>query len=587
MITHQKYWIIVLAFLTIHTGVAQIDRNITVERDFEPVIQDAGKITGIPEVFQIDTKKGRVDYSEIYQPLSLDRQIVTLSAEQVKHEPMKSPREAFLRLGAGNYWNTLGELALPMINKEKDRLDLRLNHLGTFGKKQHAFSRANLAYNHYFTSYDLYAEAGVSHRFFNYYGDNFHGIMGDTIDLNNHISTISEPFPDYTEQNLTEITRTPQTINLGDLANNPLNKMMWRYHAQIGFRSLPAAVGTKHMGELNYEFMDVNGGLKETIVKANYGFDMALGAHRLGVDVDFKNLFYGAKELTQINFWNYYAVLSLNPYYLMEGDNWYLRAGLKTIFSIVHGRVFNPMPDVSGEWCVFPKWLSLYGGVVGDFKLSNLNTIYAENPYVYHDLRVKDVYTPVNPYFGFKLKPLHPVLIDAFVDYRYIVDQYFYVNKAYASGTDLGDFTNLFINRFDVLYSNASLFKTGMRINYNHKDIVNLQLKGVYNAWNVKTEAYAWMKPALEVDFSTDVRINKNLKVMATAFYVGERYAKLGDNPFKMNPKIDINLGSTYTFNKTFSAFAQLNNLLNSKYQEFYGYEMQGINFMLGGAVSF
>jgi outer membrane cobalamin receptor len=54
-----------------------------------------------------------------------------------------------------------------------------------------------------------------------------------------------------------------------------------------------------------------------------------------------------------------------------------------------------------------------------------------------------------------------------------------------------------------------------------------------------------------------------------------------------MNPKIDINLGSTYTFNKTFSAFAQLNNLLNSKYQEFYGYEVQGLNFMLGGAVSF
>ena len=45
-----------------------------------------------------------------------------------------NPKEAFLRLGAGNYWNTLGELALPIINKEKDRLDLRLNHLGTFGK---------------------------------------------------------------------------------------------------------------------------------------------------------------------------------------------------------------------------------------------------------------------------------------------------------------------------------------------------------------------------------------------------------------------------------------------------------------------
>jgi outer membrane cobalamin receptor len=48
-----------------------------------------------------------------------------------------------------------------------------------------------------------------------------------------------------------------------------------------------------------------------------------------------------------------------------------------------------------------------------------------------------------------------------------------------------------------------------------------------------------------------------------------------------------VNLGATYTFNQTLSAFAKLNNLLNSKYQQFYGYEVQGINFMLGGAVSF
>ena len=590
MITHQKYWFIVLAFLAVvHTGIAQdkIDRNVTVERDFEPVIQDAGKITGIPEVFRIDSKKGHVDYSEIYQPLPLERQIITLSAEQIQHQPISSPKEAFLRLGAGNYWNTLGELALPIVNKDKDRLDLRLNHLGTFGKKQHAFSRANLAYNHYFSTYDLYAEAGVSHRFFNYYGNNFHGTAGNDFDLNGYAGIFSGAFPDYTEQYLTEITRTPQTINLADLANSPLNEMLWRYHGQIGFRSLQDVVGTKHKGELNYEFLHANHGLKETVVKAQYGFDRALGNHRLGVDVDLTNLFYAAEDSTQINFWNYYAILSLNPYYLMEGDSWYLRAGLQTDFSIVHGRVFNPMPDVSAEWRVFPKWLSLYGGVTGSFDVSSLNTIYAENPYIFHDVRVKDVYTPVNPYFGFKLKPLYPVLIDAFVDYRYIVDQYFYVNKAYASATDLGEFSDLFTNRFDVLYSNASLFKTGVRINYNHKDIVNVQLKGVYNAWNVKTEDYAWMKPAVEADFTTDVRINKNLTVMAMAFYEGERYAKLGDNPFKMKPKIDINLGSTYTFNKTFSAFAQLNNLLNSKYEQFYGYEVQGLNFMLGGAVAF
>ena len=95
------------------------------------------------------------------------------------------------------------------------------------------------------------------------------------------------------------------------------------------------------------------------------------------------------------------------------------------------------------------------------------------------------------------------------------------------------------------------------------------------------------MKPALEADVSADVRINKNLTATAQLFYEGERYAQLGGKPFKMDPKVDVNLGATYTFNRTLSAFAKLNNLLDSKYQQFYGYEVQGINFMFGGAVSF
>lgn len=571
-----------------------LERNVTIEKKFEPIIEDAGKISGIPDVFQVDNKKAKVDYSEIYQPLPLEKQIVTLAAQDIDHQlEIEQSKEAFIRLGAGNYWNTLGEIALPVINKEKDRLDLRLNHLATFGKKQHAFSRANLTFNHYFSDYDLYADVGVSHRYFNYYGNNFYSTTGDSIfNLNDYVSTFPPgALTNYTEQNLTEISRSAQTVNLSDLNNSPQNDMLWRYHAQLGFRALPTAFGTKHHGELNYEFFDAVNGLRETIAQANYGFDRELGNHRLGLDISFTNIFYHESDTNKINFWDYYAVLAFNPYYLITGNDWYLRAGFKTDFSLVHGRAFNPMPDVQAEWHAIPKWLSLYGGVGGSFDLATLNQTYIENPYIFHDLRVKDVYTPVNPYFGFKLKPLHNLLMDAYVDYRYSIDEHFFVNKAYETSdilpVNLSDYTHLYTNRFNVLYSNASVFKTGMRIYYNYKDIVNLQLKGAYNAWEVADEDRAWMKPTVEADFRTDVRINSKLTTTAMVFYEDGRYAKLGDKPYKMKAKIDVNLGATYAFNKSFSAFAKLNNLLNSKYQQYFGYEVQGINFMLGGAVAF
>ncbi|MDD2283799.1 MAG: hypothetical protein PHQ11_00150 [Paludibacter sp.] len=587
---NQKYVIIMLVLLVVNVGVAQeqVDRNVTIEREFQPVIQDAGKITGLPEVLQVKTTKERIYYAEIYQPLPFEKNIVLLSAEEVLHQRRKNLTEAFIRLGGGNYWNTLGDISLPVIRNNNNRLDLRLNHTGTFGEKLHSFSRADLGYNHYFSTYDLYAGLGFSHQYFNYYGNNFYGTKGDTITrLKNFASGFPVPLPAYKEQQLERITRSAQTVNLNDLANSPQVDMLWRYNAHVGIRSLPNATGKKYHAELAYDVFKSDNGLQESILKMQYGFSNPLGENRFGMDFELSNLFYQEADTAKINFWDYYAVFSMNPYFLMERDNWFLRAGVRTAFSFIHGRPFNPTPDITAEWRVLPRFLSVYGGITGGFTLSTLNNIYAENPYVYSDLRVKDTYTPINTYAGFKLKPLHNLLLDAFLDYRYIVDQYFFVNKAYFSSDITGDKATLFTNRFNAVYSDAGLFRVGLRANYNYKNTVNIQLKGVYNAWDVKTELHAWMKPAIEANISADVRINRNLTASALLFYEGERYAKLGNAPFKMAPKVDVNLGATYTFNRTFSAFAKLNNLLNNKYQQFYGYEVQGINFMLGGAVSF
>ena len=247
MLYSKRYITVIFMLLSlISFGEAQspVDRNVTVERDFQPVIQDAGKITGLPEIQHVKTTKERVDYSEIYQPLPFEKNMLTLSAEEVLHQRRKASREAFIRLGGGNYWNTVGDVVLPIIKNEKNRLDLILKHVGTFGDKQHALSRGTLDYNHYFSTYDLYAGVAFSHQYFNYYGNNFYGSNGDTITTNNlkgYSDLLSAPQPIYKEQKIDRITRFPQEISLADLANSPLYDMLWRYHAHVGIRSLPNA----------------------------------------------------------------------------------------------------------------------------------------------------------------------------------------------------------------------------------------------------------------------------------------------------------------------------------------------------------
>ena len=54
-----------------------------------------------------------------------------------------------------------------------------------------------------------------------------------------------------------------------------------------------------------------------------------------------------------------------------------------------------------------------------------------------------------------------------------------------------------------------------------------------------------------------------------------------------MKPRADINLGASYAYNNWLTAFGKINNLINSRYQDYYGYDVQGFNVLVGAAFSF
>ena len=103
----------------------------------------------------------------------------------------------------------------------------------------------------------------------------------------------------------------------------------------------------------------------------------------------------------------------------------------------------------------------------------------------------------------------------------------------------------------------------------------------------VVSEPYAWNKPKWETSFNTDFKVTQFVTLSANMFYEGERFTKLGTTPIRMNPKMDINLGASYVYNSNITPFIKINNLINNHYQEFYGYDVQGFNFLLGVSFSF
>jgi hypothetical protein len=564
-----------------------INRSVSVEREYRPVIQDAGKINSIPKVLEPNVDKSTAKFSDFNLPLDAGFNIHTLPAAEVQTEKSTN-KEGYARIGIGNFLNTLVDFAYPVINEPNMRLDFSVNHLGTFEPKRiHTTTKAALSYDIIFKTFDVYAGLGGGHEYFKYYGNNFN--LNGIVDL----KTLALNYPDnrFLEKNRVGTNTTPREFSLYSLSNDPIGDTFWRFNTFAGIRSLPNSEDFRYLAEINYNtFQSVNG-LTEKLFHTRAKLSSDFDERRFGLDVDLYNMAYNSVRIPAFNYWPNYAVLMLNPYYKLERSKWDVRLGLKTSLSFVHGKFISPSADVLGEWRAIPKFLSLYGGMTGGYEINSLDKIFRENPYVYSDIRVLDTYTPYNFFAGIKLKPLYNLLLDAYIDFRQIDNQYFFVNKEYTLSNapvvmPAAD-ASFYSNRFNVIYRSASLFKSGVRANYNLQNFLNVELKWTYNGWSVYQEQYAWNKPKYEAELNTNVRINPNFSVTANVYYQGVRYAKLGETSIPMQDKVDINLGVSYSYLNWFTAFAKINNLINNQYQDFYGYDVQGTNMMIGAAFSF
>ena len=583
----SKYIVSALLAMSVGVNAQTVDQNVTVEREYKPIIQDAGKIISVPEIIEPNVEKTAAKYTEFSFPLPVGQNIQTLSAAELEHQRRNNPKDAFVRIGLGNNLNNLLDFALPLLKKTDMRLDLKLNHLATFSKEAHSTTRAALEFNNNYKNSEFYAGVGLGHEYFKYYGEQF-DMTGTPKDLTSLKTGI------YEELNFVRVNRTAQLFSLNNIVNGADNDVFWRFNAFAGMRSLPATESIRYKAEVQYRLFDSRNGLTENIIHSKANFNTPNGRNRSGIDVEMQNMMYKTDIAnTVMNVWDAYTVFSMNPYYSIERERWDIRLGVKSSFSFVHGRPFNPSPDVSFEWKAVPEWLAFYAGAGGSYKVNTLDGMFTENRFLFSDLRVQDTYTPVSAYFGVKIKPVYNLLFDAYVNYQYIDNQYFFINKDYAysllSSTLLGSPNDsiIYTNKFNVVYSAATLVKVGLRANYNLRNLVNIQLKGAYNGWDVEDIAMAWNKPKFEADMTADWRVTRNLNVTSNVFFESERFAKLGEQSMRMRPKVDINLGASYSYLNWFTLFGKVNNLTNNRYQEFYGYEVQGMNVLVGASFSF
>ncbi|MDR1680086.1 MAG: hypothetical protein LBR81_09990 [Prevotellaceae bacterium] len=539
---------------------AIIKRTVTIEKNYIPDIQNAAKISELPGISEPELQQPEVNYSQYSTLMEPPYEIRPLEAARLKIPVPPERKNGYLRLGLGTSWTTLGDLIYPLINKPEYRLDFNANHIGTFKNRMHHDSELGLSFHRYYKSgNELTLNASYGFEGFNYYGKN--KLKSDTVyTLNNSRLKGKDFFKD---------DAFISTWNLSGAYKSVFTEeKIQRYTLQ-----------------LDYNGFSPNEGLKEHIINTNALYERKLDENKFGAILNLKNLIYNTNNANYTVFEQKgYSIFSLNPYFDFQQEKWKLHIGVNAAFS-GQGRAFNPMPDITLDATLIDKALYFSGGIVGDLAANTMNDMEQLNRYMNLNEKVKNTYSPTNVYGNLKLKLLYNCSVDLKLGYKIVKDQYFFVNETLA---DTLTQTAIYANVFKPVYADANLLYSSIKLNYNLNQMLALLFDWRYNSWKLSGGGTAWQMPKNEFDIGIDLNLTKRLGANINCYFATGRKALALDGSEKaLKSMADINLGVFYAHSSKVSMFLKFNNIINRHYEQWYGYEVNGFNAMIGLAFAF
>ena len=408
----KKSIIISVLALCASYAIAQDDTNreVKLERDYSPVISNAGKIQTTLDPIEIDVKQQPVEYwttgyNSIYPEIGLTP--LAVSDPQFSRQ---TPSRGYARLGLGFWWNTMLDFGYKFSNSKKTTFDVNIHHIGSFAQKQqkqYSYSTLNLALEKQTKALTVFGNARLDFDHWKYYS-----LFEDA---NNKINDNGDFKYDWDKS-----------------IDSPDWNRMWNFAFNIGLRNNPMS-DTKYNVEIGYKLSNVEDKwvlhvpITENSFHVNGSAEWQLNTGSIGFNTKLKHHFYSkytpnadklantqANKLVQDGVplgWagvetadmdhtgKSYFDLKVEPFYAFSGDNAWVHAGVNLDFSFGCIHDVGISPQVELEWQAMPSMLALYGiftGRLGGHELeSSLRANHYADPITVSYTK-SNTYTPIN-----------------------------------------------------------------------------------------------------------------------------------------------------------------------------------------------
>lgn len=570
------------------TGKKALERELTLEREYDPTVQDANKVNTLPTVKEPEAREVPIDYSEFAAPITLTPRISVLPSGNLMTTVPHEGRRGYLNFGIGNYLNIDGDAGYHILNTAKDRLNIWYSHRSTHGdvsylqgedleaKQKINDNYGGLNYAHHFDQLSLKMGVLYGYSAFNYYGLPID--LSSSLPLADRLALVDQETNQVNQTIKANVgVESKEGASFGYLFDLDYIRFSHKY-------GIAAAADGPTENTIDFRF-DVNKAFNET---------MRLG---LAGQVEYFNYALPAERQASDGSWYFcsfenHAEVVLSPYYRVEGDNWHVKLGAQVMFSTGENSKVSAAPNVSADVEVAPR-TQLYLTATGKLYSNSAYETSLTKRYIDPTRELLPSFNWLDGQVGIRSGVAPCFWFDLFAGYKITDSDVLFLPDNGARG----GFANLIRGMDDI---DTKRLYAGAELKYSYQQLFDIRVRGVYNHWTAswgnswdganpdEELEHAWGKPKVEITAGATIRPIDRLSIDLNYYLATDRYTDLNQGGvIKMDNINELSVTGAYSFNSLFGVYVKLRNLLFQDYELDYGYPAQGFSVMGGVNLNF
>lgn len=523
--------------------VAQNDTSgtqvVTIVSAYKPVVKKVAKINVSASNLLPDSNKNLLPYNVPVQNLMYMYQPIVIKPLAVTNGEMVSlGSRYFVKAGFGNYTTPIIKAMALFGDGITHLVQADAAYTSSKGKITHQdFSNLKFGANgsYYSTKHEIYS--GLNFNRSQYY---LYGYDHDSF-----------------KYNKTDVSRLYQDIS---------------FSAGIKNKS-PNGLGINYDPNVSVNLFTAKSMLSEFTFKANLPVEKKINnkiSAQLNAWADLTS--YNSKSTISDSIKIKNNILGISPNIKYASKIVQISGGFNVISN--NGKILI-QPNVYGEMPLKKQKFLLQAGWVGHVQKNTFRNLSSQNPYL-NNINKQVNTTETEIYGGIKSNIGKYVVFSAkagFVRYR---DFQFYMND-----------TSSIANYKSFVMSDESRlnnFRLHGDLSYHLRNRIQLNAGITINGYTgMKTNEKAWNTIPAEFNASAIWNVNELVQITSSFyFFSGGSYLDSTKKAETFTGAADFSIGSTYKFNKRFSAFLDINNIFGQKYERWHNYQVYGINAMIG-----